>query len=47
MQEKEAYSLQNMLAEFGGFLGLMIGASALSLVEICTYLTMAVLKKLS
>lgn len=47
MEEKEAYSWQNMLAEFGGFLGLMIGASALSLVEICTYLTMAVLKKLS
>ena len=36
-EEVPAYSLEQMIAEFGGLLGLLIGASVLSLLEVLVY----------
>ena len=47
IEEKELYAWDKMLGELGGFLGLVIGASILSLVEIIVFIAMAILKKLS
>ena len=46
IEEKELYSLQEMLGEIGGFLGLMIGASCMSLLELIIYLILSVTRKL-
>lgn len=45
-EEKELYTLQQMLGEIGGFFGLMIGASCMSLLELMIYLILVVIKKL-
>ena len=47
MEEKQAYTIENLLAEIGGFLGLMIGASLLSVVEIFGYCSMILMKKIT
>ena len=47
MEEKQAYTIENLLAEIGGFLGLMIGASLLSVVEIFGYCSMLLMKKIT
>lgn len=47
MEEKQAYTTENLLAEIGGFLGLMIGASLLSVVEIFGYCSMLLMKKIT
>ena len=47
MEEKQAYAIENLLAEIGGFLGLMIGASLLSVVEIFEYCSMLLMKKIT
>lgn len=46
IEEKESYALQEMLGEIGGFLGLMIGASCMSLLELIIYLILSVIRKL-
>ena len=46
IEEKELYPFQEMLAEIGGFLGLMIGASCMSLLELMIYLILLAIKKL-
>ena len=46
IEEKELYTLQEMLGEIGGFLGLMIGASCMSLLELIIYLILSVIRKL-
>ena len=46
IEEKELYALQEMLGEIGGFLGLMIGASCMSLLELIIYLILSVIRKL-
>ena len=46
IEEKELYPLQEMLGEIGGFLGLMIGASCMSLLELIIYLILSVTRKL-
>ena len=46
IEEKELYPLQEMLGEIGGFLGLMIGASCMSLLELIIYLILSVIRKL-
>ena len=42
IEEKELYQLSQLFADVGGFLGLMVGASCLSLLEIfiCTLIVM-------
>ena len=47
MEEKQAYTIENLLAEIGGFLGLMIGASLLSVVEIFGYCSMLLMNKIT
>lgn len=44
MEEKKLYSLEQMLAEIGG---LLIGMSALSLIEILSFTGMTIMKKLT
>ena len=46
-EEKQAYTFENLCAELGGFLGLMIGISIISVVEILAYFLMLLIKKLS
>ena len=45
LEEKQAYTFENLCAELGGFLGLMIGISTISVVEILAYLSMILVKK--
>ena len=47
MEEKQLYTVENIFAELGGFLGLMIGISIISVVEIFAYFSMLLIKKLS
>ena len=47
MEEKKLYSWEQMLAEIGGIVGLLIGMSALSLIEILSYIGLAIMKKLA
>ena len=43
--EEELYSLNEMLGDIGGFLGLVIGASLISLVELIVFAILAALRK--
>ena len=45
IEEKELYTRDEMLGEVGGFLGLMIGASCISLLELMAYVMLAALKR--
>ena len=45
IEEKELYPRDQMLGEVGGFLGLMIGASCISLIELIAFLSLAALKR--
>ena len=45
IEEKELYPRDEMLGEVGGFLGLMIGASCISLLELMAYVMLAALKR--
>ena len=45
IEEKELYPRDQMLGELGGFLGLMIGASCISLIELIAFVSLAALKK--
>ena len=45
MEEKELYSWDQMACEIGGFIGLVIGASVISMVEIVTYVCLAIVKR--
>ena len=47
MEEKQLYTVENLFAELGGFLGLMIGISIISVVEIFAYFSMLLIKRLS
>ena len=47
MEEKQAYTFENLCAELGGFLGLMIGISIISVVEIFAYFLMLLIKKIT
>ena len=44
MEEKQAYTFENLCVELGGFLGLMIGISIISVVEIFAYFLMLLIK---
>ena len=45
IEEKELYPRDEMLGEVGGFLGLMIGASCISLLELMAFVMLALIKK--
>ena len=45
IEEKEIYTWDQMLSEMGGLIGLIIGASVISVVEILVYLFLVFLKK--
>ena len=45
IEEKELYPRNEMLGDVGGFLGLMIGASCISLLELIAFVMLAALKK--
>ena len=45
-EEKEVYPWDKMLGEIGGILGLMVGASALSFIEVFIYATISAIRKL-
>ena len=45
MEEKQAHTFENLCAGLGGFLGLMIGISIISVVEIFAYFLMLLIKK--
>ena len=45
IEEKELYQLSQLLAEVGGFLGLMVGASCLSILEILICTLIVVLRR--
>ena len=47
IEEKELYPREELLGEVGGFMGLMIGASCISLLELMVYVMLAALKKCS
>ena len=47
IEEKKLYSWEQMLAEIGGIAGLLIGMSALSLIEILSFIDMVIMKKLT
>lgn len=44
MEEKALYTWNQLACEIGGFLGLVMGASILSLVEVITYVTLVTVK---
>ena len=46
IQEVPDYTMEDMLGAIGGILGLAIGASSLSVVELCVYSVMFVVRKL-
>ena len=46
IEERELFSFSEMLAEVGGFIGLLIGASCMSLVELIIYAILLALKRL-
>ena len=46
MEEKELYSWDQMACEMGGLIGLVIGASVISLVEILAYIFLVIMQKL-
>ena len=45
MEEKELYSWDQMACEIGGFIGLVIGASVISMVEIVAFVCLAIVKR--
>ena len=45
MEEKELYPWDQMACEIGGLIGLVIGASVISLVEILAYIFLVVINK--
>ena len=45
LEEKQAYTFENLCAELGGFLGLMIGISIISVVEMLAYVPLLLMKK--
>ena len=45
IEEKELYSSYQMLCEIGGFVGLVIGASLISCIEVITYIVLVTVKK--
>ena len=45
MEEKELYTWDQMACEIGGFIGLVIGMSILSLIEIIVYVCLLVARK--
>ena len=45
IEEKELYPWEQMMSEIGGFLGVVIGASIISVFEIIDYLTLVVMNK--
>lgn len=45
LEEKEMYTWSQMLCEIGGFVGLVIGASVISVVELSTYITLMIINK--
>ena len=45
MEEKELYTWYQMACEIGGFIGLVMGMSIISLVEIFTYICLSIAKK--
>ena len=47
LEEKQTYTLENLLAELGGILGLTIGISMIFVVELFAYFTMHFMNKLS
>ena len=46
LEEKQAYTFENLCAELGGCLGLTIGISIISVVEMFAYLSLILMKKL-
>lgn len=46
MEEKELYTWDQMACEIGGFIGLVIGMSILSLIEIIVYIVLLIARKL-
>lgn len=46
IEEKELYPFSQMLAEIGGFLGLMIGASGISVLELIVFSILTIAGKL-
>ena len=44
--EVQDYTLEDMLGAIGGILGLTIGASSLSVVEVCVYSVMFIVRKI-
>ena len=45
MEEKELYTWDQMACEVGGFIGLIMGMSIISLVEICAYICLRLSKR--
>lgn len=45
MEEKQLYTLRQMLCEVGGFVGLIMGMSVISLIEVSVVLTLSVIKR--
>ena len=45
IEEKQLYGWDQILGEIGGLVGLMLGASMISLVEIFTYIVLCILHK--
>ena len=45
IEENKAFEFLSLLSEIGGFLGLLLGASALTVCELLDYLTLLVINK--
>ena len=46
MEEKPLYTLSQMACEIGGFIGVIMGMSVMSLVEILVVFVLSILKKI-
>ena len=47
IEQNIAFEFLSLLGEIGGFLGLLLGASVLTVCELVDYLTLALLRKCS
>ena len=47
IEQNVAFEFLSLLSEIGGFLGLLLGASVLTVCELVDYLTLALIRKCS
>ena len=46
MEEKQLYTLSQMACEIGGFVGLIMGMSMISLIEVVVFIVLSIAKRI-